>query len=99
MGINVLVIGAGGREHALTWQLAQCSSVDRVWCAPGNDGIAEDFTCHALDLKDVDAAADLATRLEADLTIVGPEQPLVYGITDAFGRRNLAILGPAQHAA
>jgi phosphoribosylamine---glycine ligase len=99
MAMNILVIGGGGREHALAWTLSQSSSVDRVACAPGNDGMARNFSCYPLDLKDADAAAELAARVEADLTIVGPELPLVYGIADEFARRNLAILGPTQQAA
>ena len=97
--MNVLVIGGGGREHAIAWQLARCSSVDKIWCAPGNDGIAQNFECRSLDLKDVDAAANLAEELEADLAIVGPELPLVYGIADEFARRNLLVLGPGEKAA
>jgi phosphoribosylamine---glycine ligase len=97
--MNVLVIGGGGREHALVWKLAQCASVDKLWCAPGNDGIAQTVECFPLDLKDVGAAAELAAKLAADLTIVGPELPLVLGIADEFERRGLALLGAARGAA
>jgi phosphoribosylamine---glycine ligase len=97
--MKILVIGGGGREHAIVWKLARSASVEKVWCAPGNGGIADDAECVALDLKDVKAAADLAGKLGADLTIVGPELPLVLGIADEFAKRGLALLGPAQKAA
>jgi phosphoribosylamine---glycine ligase len=97
--VKVLVIGGGGREHALVWKLRQSPAVDRVYCAPGNGGIAADAECIALDQRDVKAAADLATRVGANLTIVGPEVPLVAGIADEFAARGLKILGPNQAAA
>jgi phosphoribosylamine---glycine ligase len=97
--MKILVIGGGGREHALVWKLKQCASVEQVWCAPGNDGIAQDIECISLDLKDVRAAANLAAKLGADLTVVGPEQPLVLGIADEFASRRLALLGPNRTAA
>jgi phosphoribosylamine--glycine ligase len=97
--MKILVIGSGGREHALVWKLAQSASVGKIWCAPGNDGIAEEVECVPLDLKNVKAAADLAEKLAADLTIVGPELPLVYGIADEFAKRKLTLLGPARKAA
>jgi phosphoribosylamine---glycine ligase len=73
--------------------------VEKVWCAPGNGGISRDAECVALNVGDVKAAADLATKLGVDLTIVGPELPLVQGIADEFKRRGLAILGPPKRAA
>jgi phosphoribosylamine---glycine ligase len=97
--MKILLIGSGGREHAIAWKLAQSASVEKIWCAPGNDGIANDVECVPLDLKDVKAAADLAVRLGADLTIVGPELPLVLGIADEFAKRGLALLGPVQKSA
>lgn len=97
--MKILVIGGGGREHAMVWKLAQSTSVEKVWCAPGNGGIAKDAECVPLDVKDVKAAADLAARLGVDLTIVGPEVPLVLGIADEFERRGLKLLGPAEKAA
>jgi phosphoribosylamine--glycine ligase len=97
--MKILVIGSGGREHALVWKLRQCSGVEKVWCAPGNGGIVNDAECVALDLKDVKSAADLAARLGADLTIVGPELPLVLGIADEFSKRNFTLLGPTRKAA
>ena len=97
--MKILVIGGGGREHAIVWKLARSASVEKVWCAPGNAGIAGDAECLPLDVKDPTAAADLATRLGADLTVVGPEVPLVAGIADEFAKRGLALLGPAKAAA
>jgi phosphoribosylamine---glycine ligase len=97
--MNVLVIGSGGREHAITWKLRQCPSVKKVWCAPGNGGIARDAECVPLNLKSTGAAANLAAKLGADLTIVGPELPLVLGIADEFARRKLDLLGPCRDAA
>jgi phosphoribosylamine--glycine ligase len=97
--MKILVIGGGGREHAIVWKLRESPSVEKVWCAPGNPGIAYDAECVPLDLKDVKAAADLAMRLGADLTVVGPELPLVLGIADEFARRGLVLLGPEQNAA
>jgi phosphoribosylamine---glycine ligase len=97
--MKILVIGGGGREHAIVWKLARSSSVEKIWCAPGNGGIAKDAECVPLDVKNVRAAADLAARLGADLTIVGPEMPLVHGIADEFARRGLTLLGPSEKAA
>jgi phosphoribosylamine--glycine ligase len=97
--MKILVIGGGGREHAMVWKLTQSASVEKVWCAPGNGGIAADAECVPLDVKDVSAAADLAQRLGADLTIVGPELPLVMGIADEFSGRGLRLLGPGSAAA
>jgi phosphoribosylamine---glycine ligase len=97
--MKILVIGGGGREHALVWKLRQSSAVEKIWCAPGNGGIAKDAECVPLELHDVNAAADLASKLGAVLTIVGPELPLVLGIADEFAKRGLTLLGPTQKAA
>ena len=97
--MKLLVIGSGGREHALVWKLKQSRLVDKIWCAPGNGGISRDAECVPLDVSDVKAAADLAEKLQADLTLVGPELPLVLGIVDEFVKRGLKILGPTQTAA
>ena len=97
--MKILVIGSGGREHAIVWKLRQSAAVEKIWCAPGNGGISKDAECIPLDLKDVKAAADLASNLGADLTIVGPELPLALGIADEFAKRGLALLGPSQNAA
>lgn len=97
--MKILVIGGGGREHAVAWKLAQSESVEKIWCAPGNGGISQDAECLPLNIPNPRAAADLASSIGADLTIVGPELPLVAGIADEFQRRGLALLGPTQAAA
>src|SRR5271154_549002 len=90
--VKILVIGSGGREHALVWKLRQSPSVEKIWCAPGNGGIAQHAECIPLDLNDVTAAANLAVRLKADVTIIGPEAPLVLGIANEFAVRAAPIL-------
>ena len=97
--MKILVIGGGGREHALVWKLKQSARVEKIWCAPGNGGILIDAECVPLDLGNVAEAADLAAKLGADLTICGPELPLVRGIADEFASRKLALLGPTKAAA
>ncbi len=97
--MKILVIGGGGREHALVWKLAQSPSVTKVWCAPGNAGIGDEAECVAVDVKDVSAMAALAERLGADLTVVGPEGPLVAGVADEFARRGMKLFGPSKAAA
>jgi phosphoribosylamine--glycine ligase len=97
--MKILVIGCGGREHALVWKLKQSPRVEKIWCVPGNGGIAAEAECVAVDAGDVAALAALAEKIKPDLTIVGPELPLVNGLTDAFRQRNWAIVGPSQQAA
>jgi phosphoribosylamine--glycine ligase len=94
--MKILVIGSGGREHAIVWKLRQSATVEKIWCAPGNGGIAQHAECVPLDLKDVHAAADLAESLGADLTIVGPELPLVLGIVDEFSGAGWRSWVPAR---
>jgi len=97
--MKILVIGGGGREHALAWKLAQSSRVTKIWCAPGNPGIADSAECVAVDVASVDALLALAERLQPDLTVVGPEVPLTAGVVDAFSARGLRIFGPTKAAA
>jgi phosphoribosylamine--glycine ligase len=97
--MKILVLGGGGREHALVWKLKQSARVERIWCAPGNGGIAAEAECVAMDAGDVQAVVAFAEKHRPDLTIVGPELPLVNGVTDAFRKRNWAIVGPSQEAA
>jgi phosphoribosylamine--glycine ligase len=97
--MNILVLGGGGREHALVWKLRQSPQAERIWCAPGNGGIAQHAECVPARLDDVAALAALAEQLRADLTVAGPEQPLVLGVADEFERRGLRFVGPAQQAA
>jgi phosphoribosylamine---glycine ligase len=96
--MKILVIGGGGREHALVWKLAQCAGV-KVWCAPGNGGIAAESECVAADAGDVGGLVALASKIAPDLTVVGPELPLVNGLVDAFSERGLAVVGPTKQAA
>jgi phosphoribosylamine--glycine ligase len=97
--MKILVIGGGGREHALVWKLKQSARVEKIWCAPGNGGIADDAECIAVDASNVAELVTLAERLGPDLTIVGPELPLVNGISDAFAQRGWPIVGPSRQAA
>jgi phosphoribosylamine--glycine ligase len=96
---KALVIGSGGREHALSWKLKKSPSVGHVWCAPGSDGIGRDAERVAANLGNVTELADLAAKLKPDLTIVGPEVPLVAGVADEFGSRGLRVIGPSRAAA
>lgn len=97
--MKVLLIGGGGREHALVWKLGASARVEKVWCAPGNGGISGEAECVAADAGDVASLVVLAERLRPDLTVVGPELALVGGVGDAFGRRKWALLGPTEEAA
>ncbi|MBI4466714.1 MAG: phosphoribosylamine--glycine ligase [Acidobacteria bacterium] len=97
--MNVLVLGSGGREHALAWKLKQSPRVKKLVCAPGNPGMARLGECVAADLADLKGLADLAEKLKADLTVVGPEAPLVAGIADEFARCQLPLVGPSRAAA
>ena len=95
--MRVLVVGSGGREHALAWALSQQGIA--TFAAPGNPGIARCATCVPCGALDIDGLASEAERLGVDLTIIGPEAPLVAGVVDAFGARGLAVLGPSRAAA
>jgi phosphoribosylamine--glycine ligase len=97
--MKVLLIGGGGREHALEWKLKQSPLVTKIWCAPGNAGIAAEAECVNVDSSDVGAIVALAEKIRPDLTVVGPELPLVNGIADAFALRNWTIVGPTRQAA
>jgi len=99
--VNVLVIGSGGREHALAWKIAQSPEVTRLVVAPGSDGIAQlpRTTCVPIAVTAIDQLLDFAARERMDLTVVGPEAPLVAGIVDRFRARGLAIFGPTAAAA
>jgi phosphoribosylamine--glycine ligase len=97
--MKVLVIGGGGREHALAWKLAQSPRVQSVHVAPGNGGTAADPALRNLPLTDIDALADFAEREKVALTVVGPEAPLAAGVVDRFRARGLRVFGPTQSAA
>ena len=97
--MNILVIGSGGREHALCWKLKQSPRTTALFCAPGNAGIAALADCLPADVNDAGSLANLAEAIKADLTIVGPEAPLVAGISEAFQARGLRLVGPSAEAA
>jgi len=105
--MKILVIGSGGREHALVWKLAQSLHVERIWCAPGNAGIAQErlpkngvmVECAAIGAEDLPALLEFAKEKGADLTVVGPDNPLALGIVDLFHAQGLRIWGPNQRAA
>ena len=97
--MRLLVVGSGGREHALVWKLAQAPGVTDIFCAPGNPGIAEVADCLPVAAGDIVELADLAEKLNVDLTVVGPELPLSLGIADEFAKRQLPIFGPTRLAA
>jgi len=97
--MKILIVGSGGREHTLTWKLAQSPTVDQIYCAPGNGGIAQIATCVDLSADNLPGLVDFAEQESIDLTIVGPEAPLVAGIADLFAERGLTIYGPTQAAA
>jgi phosphoribosylamine---glycine ligase len=97
--MKVLILGGGGREHALVWKLKQSPRITQLYCAPGNGGIADEAECLAADLKSLDSMVALANRLQPDLTVVGPELPLTLGVVDDFTRRGWRVFGPTQAAA
>jgi phosphoribosylamine--glycine ligase len=97
--MKVLVIGGGGREHALVWKLRQSPRVSQVYCAPGNAGIAAEAECLPADAKNLESLLALAARIKPDLTIIGPELPLQLGVVDEFTHRGYRIFGPTQAAA
>ena len=97
--MKVLVIGGGGREHALVWKLRQSPRVSQVYCLPGNGGICEEATCMPGDPKSLTSLLSVAHQIQPDLTVVGPEISLSIGVVDEFTRRGLRIFGPTQRAA
>ncbi|MFP5460366.1 MAG: phosphoribosylamine--glycine ligase [Gammaproteobacteria bacterium] len=97
--MNLLVVGSGGREHALAWRLAQSERVKKVWVAPGNGGTAHEPKLQNLPLTEIDSLAEFARREQVAFTVVGPEAPLAAGIVDAFRDKGLRIFGPTKAAA
>ena len=97
--MQILVLGGGGREHAIVWKLAQSKKVEKIYCAPGNPGIAQLAECVNLDTTDNKGLAHWAKEHHIDLTVVGPEVPLVAGVADEFRAQGLAIFGPNAQAA
>ncbi len=97
--MKILVIGGGGREHALSWRVAQSEDVEQVYCTPGNAGIAMEASCIPGNIVDPREMASLAETLGVSFTVVGPEAPLVAGVVDEFESRGLPVVGPSQAAA
>ncbi|MBP2033432.1 phosphoribosylamine--glycine ligase [Clostridium algifaecis] len=99
--MKILVIGSGGREHAIAWKVSQNINVDKIFCAPGNGGTASENKCENVNISDgdVEKLTEFAAKEKIDLTIVGPEVPLVDGIVDKFRESGLSIFGPAAEAA
>ena len=97
--MKVLVIGGGGREHAIVWKLAQSRHIDKIFCCPGNAGISELAECISFDDNNFDSLVDFARYEGIDLTIVGPEAPLSRGIVDVFEKNGRKIVGPNMKAA
>ncbi len=105
--MKLLVIGGGGREHALVWKLAQSPHAEQVWCAPGNAGIVQEslarnhtpVECANISTEDLPALLAFAQERKPDLTVVGPDNPLALGIVDLFQNSRLRIWGPNQKAA
>src|ERR1051326_6565776 len=97
--MKVLVIGKGGREHALVWKLSQSPRVERVFCAPGNAGTAEEGVNVPIEVSDFERLMRLAKKEAIGLTVVGPEDPLAQGIVDAFHKAGLRLFGPSREAA
>ena len=97
--MKMLIVGGGGREHALAWKLASSPNVNKLFAAPGNAGIGEVAECIEIGVENLIGLADFAERNSVDLTVVGPELPLTVGIVDEFQKRNLKVLGPTKLAA
>ncbi|MDP2970998.1 MAG: phosphoribosylamine--glycine ligase, partial [Deltaproteobacteria bacterium] len=97
--MKVLVVGGGGREHALVWKIGQSPKVSKIYCAPGNAGISEQATIVPIKANDLKSLLDFALKEKIDLTVVGPEEPLTRGIVDLFESKGLSIFGASKKAA
>ena len=97
--MHILLLGSGGREHALAWKIAASPLVTKLWCAPGNAGIAREAECVALDIADHAAVIDFCKRNAVDLVVVGPETPLAAGIVDDLTAVGIKAFGPSKQAA
>lgn len=97
--MKVLIVGGGGREHAIAWKCSKSKRVTKLYAAPGNAGIAELAECVDISVMDAAALVDFAKKNEIDLTIIGPDDPLVAGVADAFSEAGLRVFGPAKNAA
>ena len=97
--MKVLVVGSGGREHAICWKIAQSKKVEKIYCAPGNAGIAEYAECVNIGAMELEKLADFAEEKQIDLTVIGMDDPLVAGVVDVFEARGLKVFGPRKNAA
>jgi len=97
--MKILVVGSGGREHALAWKISQSPKVSRIYAAPGNPGMANICQCVNISVEDIEGLLQFAQQEKIDLTVVGPEVPLVLGITDCFNAHGLQVFGPKQKCA
>ena len=97
--MKILLIGSGGREHALAWKIAKNDRVEKIFVAPGNGGTAIEAKCENINIADIDELLNFAIENSIDLTIVGPEDPLTKGIVDKFRNKGLKIFGPSEKAA
>lgn len=97
--MKILVVGAGGREHALIWKLKQSRRVTDIHCAPGNAGIADEASCHDVAVDDIAGLVDLSKKLGVDLVVVGPELPLTLGLADRLNDEGVKVFGPSKQAA
>jgi phosphoribosylamine--glycine ligase len=99
VGLTVLVVGSGGREHSLVWKIAQSPLVDRIFAAPGNPGMAKNAELVPIPVDEISRIVDFAVKQKVDLTVVGPEMPLAAGITDDLVGHGLLVCGPSRAAA
>lgn len=97
--MKVLVVGSGGREHTFTWEIAQSPDVEKVYCVPGNAGMAQIAECHQMDIEKLSVLAEFAKEKSIDLTVVGPEAPLAEGLVDVFSENGLSAFGPSKSSA
>ena len=97
--MKVLIIGSGGREHAIAWKVAKSPKVDKIYCAPGNAGIAEFAECVPIGAMEFEKLAAFAKENAVDLTVVGMDDPLVGGVVDVFEKEGLRVFGPRKNAA
>ena len=97
--MNILLLGSGGREHALAWKIAASPLLTKLWCAPGNAGIAREAECVPLDIADHRAVIDFCQRNAVDFVVVGPDNPLVAGIVDDIEAAGFRTFGPSKAAA
>jgi phosphoribosylamine--glycine ligase len=97
--MKVLIVGSGGREHALAWKIAKSPKVEKIYCAPGNAGIAEYAECVPIAAMELEKLADFAEEKQIDLTVIGMDDPLVAGVVDVFEARGLRVFGPRKNAA